>query len=148
MCNIYDCGCRCNAISTLVIAFLIVANGLGLVLREGASVCLWRVASLPRFCCGFSSESESSQFTQKEHTHAVLPEGLYRGQSLQDVQTAQVSLLAFWYVQFWHLRHLIVHLTFRGRQTSVLEILDLDACGLPYNQPIRASQSEAACSVS
>lgn len=75
----------------------------------------------------------SNQLMQKEHTQAVLHEGLCRGQCLQKVQTAQVSLLVFWYAQFWHMRHLIVHLTFCGRQTSVLKILELDACGLPCN---------------
>ena len=60
---------RCNSISSLDIAFLIVANGLGLVLRERASLCLWVEASLLWFSHGFFSVNHSEQSAHAERTH-------------------------------------------------------------------------------
>lgn len=61
---------RCNAISILVMAFLIVANGPGLALREKASLCLWVVAFLLWFSRGFSSVNHSEQSAYAERTQA------------------------------------------------------------------------------
>lgn len=95
---------RCNSISSLVMAFLVVANGPGLVLRERASLCLWVEASLLWFSHGFSSANHSEQSAPAERTRMCRV-------TLGAVQRAEFAkgafLLVFWYVQFWHMRHLI-----------------------------------------